>query len=127
VLNIEDRIAKKGGGRRIPMHPELRQALIRLYATSVGSRYVIVSRRGGRLRANSLVNWFVSLYATVGLEGCSSHSGRRTFITNAARNAHRASCSLRDVQLLAGHRSIETTQRYIDGDASAQQKLVRLL
>ena len=29
-----------------------------------------------------------------------------------------------DVQLLAGHRSIETTERYIDDDTCAQRKLV---
>jgi hypothetical protein len=51
-------------------------------------------------------NRFVQLFAELGLGGCSSHSGRRTFITAATRNAHRASCSLRDVQLLAGLRSI---------------------
>jgi hypothetical protein len=34
--------------------------------------------------------------------------------------------SLRDVQLLAGHRSIQTTQRYIDGDTDAQRKLVSI-
>ena len=38
-----------------------------------------------------------------------------------------AGCSLRDVQLLAGHASITTTQRYIDGDSDAQRKLVSLL
>jgi site-specific recombinase XerD len=35
--------------------------------------------------------------------------------------------SLRDVQLLAGHRSIQTTQRYIDGDSDAQRKLVAMI
>ena len=79
------------------------------------------------MRANSIVNWFVALFAELGIEGCSSHSGRRTFITTAARSAHRAGCSLRDVQLLAGHRSIETTQGYIDGDTDGQRRLVSLL
>jgi hypothetical protein len=31
------------------------------------------------------------------------------------------------VQLLAGHQSIQTTQRYIDGDTDAQRKLVSLI
>jgi integrase/recombinase XerD len=42
----------------------------------------------------------------------------------AARNIHRSGCSLRDVQLLAGHSSIETTERYIDGDTYGQRRLV---
>ena len=65
----------------------------------------------------SIVVWFDRAFGHVGLTGCSSHSGRRTFITRAARIVHKAGGSLRDVQLLAGHRSIQTTQRYIDGDS----------
>ena len=75
----------------------------------------------------SIVVWFADAYQVVGLNGCSSHSGRRTFITRAARLVHRAGGSLRDVQLLAGHRSIQTTQRYIEGDTDAQRKLVSLI
>jgi integrase/recombinase XerD len=88
---------------------------------------VIRSYRGGHLTANSVVNWFAALFKELGFEGCSSHSGRRSFITVAARNVHRSGCSLRDVQLLAGHRSIETTESYIDGDTWAQRKLVSFI
>ena len=75
----------------------------------------------------SIVVWFKRAYEYVGLDGCSSHSGRRTFITRAARLVHKAGGSLRDVQLLAGHWSIQTTQRYIDGDTEAQRKLVSMI
>jgi hypothetical protein len=44
-----------------------------------------------------------------------------------ARLVHHAGGSMRDVQLLAGHRSIQTTQRYIDGDSDAQRKLVSMI
>jgi len=128
LIELEDRIAKKGSGRRIPMHPELRCALQALKPTSPDRRApVIASTRGGPMTANSIVNWFIALYAAIGAHGCSSHSGRRTFITRAARQAHRAGASLRDVQLLAGHKSIEVTQAYIEGDCDAQRLLVSLL
>jgi integrase/recombinase XerD len=99
-------------------------ALERLAQTTEPVGPVIRSYRGAHLKPNSVVNWFVALFKDLGFEGCSSHSGRRSFITVAARNIHRSGCSLRDVQLLAGHRSIETTERYIEGDTCAQRKLV---
>ena len=116
TIHVRDVIAKKRGGRRIPMHPDLRRALERLARTTEPIGPVIRSYRGSHLKANSVVNWFVALFRELGYEGCSSHSGRRSFITMAARNIHRSGCSLRDVQLLPGHRSIETTERYIDAD-----------
>ena len=117
---LRDRAAKKGSGRLIPLHPDLRRALVAWRDISGGTGAVIQSERGGHMTAISIVNWFAVAFGTIGVAGCSSHSGRRTFITRAARLVRKAGGSLRD-------RSIQTTQRYIDGDTDAQRKLVSLL
>ena len=128
TLELQDRIAKKGGGRVIPIHHELREALMQLRAAHSGtSSAVIQSERGGPMRPIAIVCWFAKAYRAIGLTGCSSHSGRRTFITKAARLVHRTGGSLRDVQVLAGHRSLLTTQAYIDGDTDSQRQLVALI
>jgi integrase len=127
TIAIRDAIAKKRSGRQVPLHADLRRALQALLREGAPAGPVIRSARGGSMRPSSIVNWFAFLFAALNFEGCSSHSGRRTFITTAARNIHRTGCSLRDVQLLAGHRSIETTERYIDGDTRGQRRLVGLL
>ena len=127
VIELRDCAAKKKSGRLIPIHPSLRTALAAWRKMTTGTGPVIRSERGGPMTPVSIVNWFAIAYRAVGLEGCSSHSGRRTFITRAARLVHKAGGSLRDVQLLAGHRSIQTTQRYIDGDSDAQRKLVSMI
>ena len=132
MIEVRNSIAKRGAGRRVPMHPELKKALLELWHCQSTEDYqpdavIIRSLKGGAMRANSVVNWFIAICRAAKLQGCSSHSGRRTFITKAARAAHRAGASLRDVQMLAGHRSIETTQGYIDGDTDAQRRLVHLI
>jgi integrase/recombinase XerD len=126
-IELHDTAAKKGSGRIIPIHPELRSALENLRHVAAHSEYVVTSERGRAMTPSSIVVWFNRAFKNVGLQGCSSHSGRRTFVTRAARLVHKAGGSLRDVQLLAGHRSIQTTQRYIDGDSDAQRKLVSLI
>jgi integrase len=127
AIELRDRAAKKNSGRLIPMHPELGTALVAWMRATDGRGPVIRSERGGPMTPASIVNWFTVAYRRLRLKGCSSHSGRRTFVTRAARLVHQAGGSLRDVQLLAGHRSILTTQRYIDGDSDAQRRLVSLI
>ena len=127
VIELRDHAAKNGSGRLIPVHPDIRQALTAYRSLCTGSGPLIRSERGGPMTPLSIVVWFNRAFRKIGLTGCSSHSGRRTFITRAARLVHRVGGSLRDVQLLAGHRSIQTTQRYIDGDTDAQRKLVAMI
>jgi integrase len=127
TIELHDDAAKMGSGRTIPIHGRLRDALVSLSKRQLTSGPIIISERGGPMTPLSIVVWFARAYDALGLEGCSSHSGRRTFITRAARAVHKAGGSLRDVQLLAGHRSIQTTQRYIDGDSDAQRRLVSLI
>jgi len=127
VIELRDWAAKKGSGRSIPIHPAVGEALEILADESEPIGPVIRSERGGPMTPLSIVVWFNRAYKALGLNGCSSHSGRRTFITRAARLVHKAGGSLRDVQLLAGHRSIQTTQRYIDGDTDSQRRLVALV
>ncbi|KJC44516.1 site-specific integrase [Bradyrhizobium sp. LTSP857] len=123
-------IASKGkSGRTIPLHPDARSALIeyRKTITRRMSEYVIVTERGSRTSAQAIVNMFQRWYRHLGFYGCSSHSGRRTFITGAARKISSVGGSLRDVQILAGHSNLRTTQRYIEQDADAQRKVVQQL
>ena len=54
TIHVRDVIAKKRGGRRIPMHPDLRRALERLARTTEPVGPVIRSYRGSHLQANSM-------------------------------------------------------------------------
>jgi integrase/recombinase XerD len=122
-------ITKGGRGRTIPMHAQLKEALQVLHRTQGKSKagHVLISERKSRFKTQSIVNWFAVAYRELGLVGCSSHSGRRTFITTSARVLAKTGGSLRDIQELAGHRAITTTERYIEGDRAAQRRLIELL
>ena len=130
AIALENSASKgKGGGRTIPLNKELRASLLALHNETKpeAGDYVITSERGGRMTPNSIVMWFNRVFKSFGFDGCSSHSGRRTFITNAARKVSLVGASLRDVQQLAGHSSLQTTQRYVEGDTEAKRKLVNLI
>ena len=61
------------------------------------------------------------------LANATSHSGRRTFITETSKKISLVGGSLRDVQMMVGHSSLQTTQRYIESDSESQRKVVDLL
>lgn len=72
---------------------------------------------------NTLAQLFHQLYKAAGITGASSHSGRRTFITNLAQQG----VSVRVLATLAGHRHIGTTQAYIDVNDDMMRKAIELI
>ena len=138
AIELQDVASKGRGGRTIPLHRDLRAALVRLKSHAESQRtergfaldlggHIVTSERGEHLSPNTVAHWFRRLFTSLGFDGCSSHSGRRTFITRAARKLSQAGGSLRDVQQLAGHTSLQTTQRYVEGSSDAKRKLVALI
>jgi integrase/recombinase XerD len=125
--------ASKGrnGGRHIPLHDDLREALAGLMIARADkvrpNLPVIYSERADGYSANAIAVWFYERFRQTGIEGASSHSGRRTFITSLAKRIVEAGGSLRDVQQLAGHSSLSTTQGYIEGDAAAKKNVMKLI
>ena len=81
---------------------------------------VVYSERGRGYSAAAIAVWFHTRFAEL-------DSGRRTFITAAAKKIVEAGGSLRDVQELAGHTSFATTQRYIQGDSEAKRNVIKLI
>jgi integrase len=125
----------KGDVQRIvPLGKEVVQALLKYRATLGGrhgpERPVFTNhhaRPGEALTANAVTVWFHRFYAGLGWERFSSHSGRRTFATNVARNIIQAGGSLKDLQTLLGHADLSTTAKYIEASEDAQKRVVDMI
>ena len=101
-------------GRKVIFGEKLRKE-IRIYLDTLkksdAQQPLIYSQRNrDGFEANNLGQEFKRIFHTANLEGATSHSGRRTFITNLANKG----VGVRVLQALAGHRSMATTQMYID-------------
>ncbi len=131
-LHLTNDASKGKSGRIIALNKDLKKQLIKVkeidgITIADAEHSVIQTQRGHGTSAQVIVNSFGEWYRKLGFVGCSSHSGRRSFITQAARKASLVGGSLRDVQALAGHASLTTTSRYIEMDAEAQGKLVNMV
>ena len=116
----------KGNMGRVVFVNERLQKELAVYTSTMRSKaatapYFMTQKRTG-FSANTLTQHFIGLYKRAGLEGATSHSGRRTFITNLAAQG----ISVRVLAALAGHRSIQTTQRYIDVNDNMLRNAVEL-
>jgi integrase/recombinase XerD len=134
AIHLTDVASKGKSGRVIPLNKDVKSLLVRLFEDEskrhdydVNSSFVIRTERSKSTSAQSVVNMFANWYKDLGFVGCSSHSGRRTFITNLSKKIGLVGGTLRDVQSLAGHSNLQTTQRYIEVDTDCQRKLVDLV
>jgi len=104
----------KGKQSRTVLLNERMRVELALYIPTVRLRdskqALFASQRSEAFTANTLTQVVNGIYRNAGLDGCSSHSGRRGFLTNLAEKG----VSVRVMMALAGHRNMATTQRYID-------------
>jgi integrase/recombinase XerD len=84
---------------------------------------LLFSAKGGGFSAQTVVNLFQRLYRFAAIDGASSHSGRRQFVTELADKGINA----RIVQALARHKHLSTTQRYIDINDNKLRATLELL
>jgi integrase/recombinase XerD len=111
---VRSTTTKTGCDRKIPMNDDLRVALLALREHRPNDLKPMYATFGGYMTANNLTVYMWRLYRRAGFSGVSSHSGRRTFITTLARKANNFGCSLKDVQRIAGHARMTTTELYIE-------------
>jgi integrase len=130
VIKLTNDASKGKSGGLVPLNTKLKQTLTELLDSTVNislKSNVIVNGKGQALKRQSVVNLLWSHYRRCDINGASSHSGRRTFITNAARKISLVGGSVRDIQALARHKNLQTTQRYVEQNTEAQRKVVELL
>ena len=98
--------------RVVFVNEKLRKELADYVASAKPSNKLFYTQKRVRdgFTANTLAQFFHHLYRQAGIDGASSHSGRRSFITNLASKG----VGVRVLMSLAGHRSLASTQVYID-------------
>ena len=136
AMSLTNGATKGRSGRVIPLHPELKSALEMLYTHErergrvEPSAFVVTLKKGSSDAVTRSIA--SSSCSRTGMPSSGSEVRRRT--RGAEPSSRRlpersppSEGSLRDVQLLAGHASIQVTQRYVDADPEAQKKLVERL
>lgn len=98
----------KSDTRSVPVNPELR-ALLAAYCSS--KLYLFPGRHGlGHIHPDSADKILRSAFLTLGIEGASTHSFRRTCLTQM----HRSGVPLRVIQKISGHRTLVALQGYLE-------------
>jgi integrase/recombinase XerD len=114
--------------RTVFLNSKLREELshyIQLIRTDDRERTLFPTQKSPRrgFTANTLTQHFLAIYKSAGIDGASSHSGRRTYATTIASQG----VGLRVLMRLMGHRNVSTTAVYIDANDNMLRKAVELV
>lgn len=104
------------------MQKELAQYIKCLKIKDITKPLFYTQKREG-FSPNTLTQYFFFLYRKVGLTGCSSHSGRRSFLTGLANKG----TAIHILKSLAGHRNISTTAAYLYSSPTQLKAAVELV
>ena len=99
------------------------QAYLDLRGNAPAAHPLFVTAGRKAFSTNVMAQHFLWLFKKAGIDGASSHSMRRTFISNLATKG----IGVRVLASLAGHRSIAVTQKYIDVNDDMKRNAVELV
>lgn len=100
--------------RTIFKHPEVHERLERYMWAYPDRPWIAASPRdGSQMTPEALGMHMKRRLEEGGFIGCTSHTGRATFITELARRCGEFGCSLWDVMEIAGHKHLSSTAKYL--------------
>jgi len=128
ILSAKDN--KSNEVQRLFLNKKLRLEILK-YKTFYSQKYkhinlespLIISQRNTQFSPNSLCQLINSLYKRCNLPTATTHSGRRSFITNLANK----SLNAKVIMSLARHKNLSTTQRYIDVNDEQLKQAIELI
>ena len=124
-FNLRRAQTKGGYERTVYLNKTLRRAMAEyrmLVEHSKPTDALFPTQKQAAFSANTMCQLFLEIYAASGVNGASSHSGRRTFITTLASKG----VGVRVLAAIAGHRDIRVTQAYIDVNDTMLKAAVEL-
>ena len=114
----------KGRTARIVFLPaKLRECIASYIKDQSLGQWLFSSQKHEKFNANTLQATLTAIYKNAGFSGCTSHTGRRSFLTKLASQG----VSVRVLQELAGHKNLATTQRYIDVNDDMKRSALMLI
>jgi len=126
-IRLLSRMTKNQTARTVYVSQRLKEELKQYTqdAQCIAREYPFFASQKSPLRgfsANSLAQTFAQIYRGAGIEGASSHSGRRTFLTSLANKG----TAIHILKTLAGHQSISTTATYLYSSPAQLRAAVEL-